>query len=371
MTLLNVMYTLKDAWKRLQLETASCTHFVVFIVACSLLIRLTSSLRCQTLMGKPFLQTLLTPYWITPVTLANGIQACHIWEGLPSLYTAPPGRHPFRIFSFSQPSKQQEARILSRLLSVIHTPSLPLLCSGELRSRMTSRDCLSCAEPTEPLDGHESCVFCLGGRTAPTVEIWASGLSGSVSPSFKVKNLPKPCRALPPALSSRAPLTPVSGSLPVSRPLMSSPPLTRRMWSPSELWKALRMMPFRWRRLQMTSAPTTRWITLTDYLFSRILDCPTAATEGDLHHIDVELLRVLSKAVDETRRPLGDPVYLSPFTSRMHNSRSSLLSSVDGNDWVGSVKLPPPLHSHVLRTRLSFHKNRSLAPYFNCWMGFI
>lgn len=72
-------------------------------------------------------------------------------------------------------------------------------------------------------------------------------------------------RKVPRAQRSCASHPPVPGSLPVSRPLMSSPPLTRRIWSPSELWKALRMMPFRWQRLQMTSAPTTRWITLTDY----------------------------------------------------------------------------------------------------------
>ncbi|KAF4098605.1 hypothetical protein G5714_020635 [Onychostoma macrolepis] len=57
------------------------------------------------------------------------------------------------------------------------TPSLPLLCSGELR---TDKDDLSrlplLREPIKPSDGHESCVFCLGhahaeaalgGRTAP------------------------------------------------------------------------------------------------------------------------------------------------------------------------------------------------------------
>ncbi len=41
-------------------------------------------------------------------------------------------------------------------------PSLPLLCSGELRiqTKMT-RDCLSCTEPIESSDGHESCLICL------------------------------------------------------------------------------------------------------------------------------------------------------------------------------------------------------------------
>ncbi|KAF4115395.1 hypothetical protein G5714_002884 [Onychostoma macrolepis] len=32
---------------------------------------------------------------------------------------------------------------------------------------MTSRDCLSCVEPIEPSDGHESCVFCLGRAWGP------------------------------------------------------------------------------------------------------------------------------------------------------------------------------------------------------------
>ncbi len=103
---------------------------------------------------------------------------------------------------------------------------------------------------------------------------------------------------------------------------------------------------------------------------------PHGSEAGDLHHSDVELLSVLSKAVDELclewvppaelARSRLDEWYLQwhrgrkdtlwrpgPFfpevydeikkscTSRVHNPGSSLLSSVDGADQVGYVKLPP------------------------------
>ncbi|KAL0152042.1 hypothetical protein M9458_052646, partial [Cirrhinus mrigala] len=74
---------------------------------------------------------------------------------------------------------------------------------------------------------------------------------------------------------------------------------------------------------------------------------------GDLHHGDVELLRVLTKAVKElglvwappaepTRSRL-DKWYLQSdfFPNRVHNPGSSLLSSVDGADRAGYAKLPP------------------------------
>ncbi len=107
---------------------------------------------------------------------------------------------------------------------------------------------------------------------------------------------------------------------------------------------------------------------------------PHGSDAGDLHHNDVELLSVLSKAVDELglewappaeparsrldewylqsdrgrkdapRRPgpffpeVHDEIkklWNAPLTSRVHNPGSSLLSSVDGADQVGYVKLPP------------------------------
>ncbi len=102
---------------------------------------------------------------------------------------------------------------------------------------------------------------------------------------------------------------------------------------------------------------------------------PHGSDTGDLHHNDVELLSILSKAVDEfglewappaeptrsrldewylqlivaERTPLFPEVHdeikklwnALPLTSRVHNPGSSLLSSVDGADQVGYVKLPP------------------------------
>ncbi len=105
---------------------------------------------------------------------------------------------------------------------------------------------------------------------------------------------------------------------------------------------------------------------------------PHGSDAGDLNHSDVKLLSVLSKAVDELGlewAPPAEPArsrldewYLqsdhgrkdaprrhspffpevhdkikkswnAPLTSRVHNPGSSLLSSVDGADQVGYVKL--------------------------------
>ncbi len=82
-------------------------------------------------------------------------------SGNPTLYKAALVRHPFRIFSFS---KKPITKTTHRdLHAAADMPSLPLLCSGELwiQTRMT-HDCLSCAEPIESSDGHESSVFFLG-----------------------------------------------------------------------------------------------------------------------------------------------------------------------------------------------------------------
>ncbi|RXN20612.1 mitogen-activated kinase kinase kinase kinase 4-like protein [Labeo rohita] len=107
---------------------------------------------------------------------------------------------------------------------------------------------------------------------------------------------------------------------------------------------------------------------------------PHSSDAGDLHHGDVELLRVLTKAVKElglvwalpaepTRSRLDEwylqsdhgrkdtPRRPGPFfpevhdeiakscnallTSRVHNPECSLLSSVDGADRAGYAKLPP------------------------------
>ncbi len=94
-------------------------------------------------------------------------RAKYEWD--PTLYKAALVRHPFRIFSFS---KKPISKTTHRDLHAAEdTPSLPLLCSGELRiqTRMT-HDCLSCVEPIESSDGHKLCVFCLGRTHAePTL----------------------------------------------------------------------------------------------------------------------------------------------------------------------------------------------------------
>ncbi len=75
-------------------------------------------------MGNTF--SLNTTYWITPVKLANGVQAHEIWAGIP-LY-------------------------IRQCLFVIHSESFP---SAKLLREARS-------EPIESSDGHELCIFCLG-----------------------------------------------------------------------------------------------------------------------------------------------------------------------------------------------------------------
>ncbi len=110
-----------------------------------------------------------------------------------------------------------------------------------------------------------------------------------------------------PAQCPRAPQPPAADPLPVrfmTADLRPSP--TLKMWCLSVPWRALkrRMMTFRWLRLRERSGLTARWITLR----------PTAATR-DLHHNDVELLSVLSKAVDEFGLEWAPPA--EPTRSRL------------------------------------------------------
>ncbi len=273
-----------------------------------------------------------------------------------------------------------------------------------------TRDCLSCAEPIESSDGHESCLFCLGHAHAE------AALGGSDCPhcgnmSFRTLRLRvaivqgdelaqialprsssaasfEPRRKVPrvsdadlsgsgdepaPAQCPRVPHPPAAGPLPVcfmTADLCPSP-------------DAQHVVPFGAMEgteeeddaISVAASAREEWSnSLLDYT------APHGGGAGDLDHSDVELLGVLSKAVDELglewappakparsrldewfiqsdrgrkdapRRPgpffpeVHDEIKKSwnaPLTSRVHNPGSSLLSSVDGADQVGYVKLPP------------------------------
>ncbi len=122
-------------------------------------------------------------------------------------------------------------------------------------------------------------------------------------------------------------------------------------------------MPFRWQRLRERSGLTARWITLR----------PTAATQGSsiivMSSSQASCPRQLMSSVWSgrllPRRP--EAIWTSGTASRIvaarrpgpffpevhdeiksvHNPGSSLLSSVDGADQVGYVKLPPPVEEAV------------------------
>ncbi len=180
--------------------------------------------------------------------------------------------HPFRIFCFSKPSKRSKKHIKKRtthrdLHAAADTPSLPLLCSGELRiqTKMT-RDCLSCTEPIESSDGHESCVICLvralaeaavegsdcphcGDMSLRTLRLRVAIVQGdelaqialprsssaaSFEPSRKVprvSDLSGSGDEPTPAQCPRAPNTLLQVPFQcASWPLISAPPLTLKMW---------------------------------------------------------------------------------------------------------------------------------------------
>ncbi len=87
-----------------------------------------------------------------------------------------------------------------------------------------TRDCLSCAEPIESTDGHESCIFCLGRAHAPNELAQLALPRSSSAASFEPrKKVPRVSDAdlsgsgdePAPAQWPRAPHPPAAGPLPV------------------------------------------------------------------------------------------------------------------------------------------------------------
>ncbi len=205
-------------------------------------------------------------------------------RGNPTLYKAVLVHHPFKIFSFSQPSTRSKKPI--------------------------KKNSLACVEPIKSSDGHESCVFCLGrahteaalgGSDCPhcgdmslrTLRLRVAIVQGD---ELAQLTLPRsssaasfePRRKVPwvsdadllgsgdepaPAQCPRAPHPPAAGPLPVrfmTTDLRPSPNVEDVVSFGAMEGTEEEDDAFRWQRLRERSGLTARWITLR----------PTAATRG-------------------------------------------------------------------------------------------
>ncbi|RXN07830.1 mitogen-activated kinase kinase kinase kinase 4-like protein [Labeo rohita] len=269
---------------------------------------------------------------------------------------------------------------------------------------MTSRDCPSCADPVVLSDGHESCVFCLGrahteaalgGSDCPhcgDMSLWTlrlrvaivqgdeltqlallrSSSAASLEPRSKVPrasdvDLSGSGDKIAPAQYPRAPHPPDASSVRFMTADLRPSPGTQGMVSFGAMEDAEEGDD----AISVAASEREEWSNSPlEYT------APHGSDAEDLHHGDVELLHVLTKAVkelglvwappaeptrsrldewylqsdcgrkDTPRRPgpffpeVHDEIAKSwnaPLTSRVHNPGSSLLSSVDGADMLNSL----------------------------------
>ncbi len=225
--------------------------------------------------------------------------------------------------------------------AAVDTPSLPLLCSGELLIQTTmTRDCLSCAEPIEFSDGHESCIFCLGrvhaeaalaGSDCPhcgdmslrTLRLHVAIVQGDelaqiVLPRSSSAASFEPRRKVPrvsdadlsgsgdeptPVQCPCAPHPRAAGPLPV--PFMTADLRPSPDAQDVVSFDAMEGTEEEDDAISVAVSAREEWSNSPlDYT------APHGSDAGDLHHSDVELLSVLSKAVDELGLEWAPPAEL-------------------------------------------------------------
>ncbi len=265
-----------------------------------------------------------------------------------------------------------------------------------------TRDCLSCAEPIESSDGHESCVFCLGRAHAEaalgesdcphcgdmslrTLRLCVPIVQGDELAQLTLPHSSsaasfEPRRKVPrvsdadlsgsgdepvPAQCPRAPHPPAAGLLPVcfiTADLCPSPDAQDVV-----SFGAMEGTEEEDDAISVAASAREEWSNSPlDYT------APHGSDAGDLHHSDVELLSVLSKAVDElglewappaepARRHLDEwylqsdhgrkdtPRRPGPFFPEVHNEIKKLLNAPRHSP-VRCITRDPP--SCLLRTEL-------------------
>ncbi len=289
----------------------------------------------------PFPPILLKPYWITPVKLANGVQAREIWAGIPlykrqCLYVIHSELFFQPTFYEKQEAYQQDYSPWSTRFSG-HAFSSPAVFRWASEAKMT-RDCLSCAEPIELSDGHESCVFCLGrthaeaalvGSDCPhcgDMSLWTLRLRVVIVQGDELVQLTLPCSSSAASFEPRRKVpwvsdADLSGSgdkpAPAQCPRTSHPPAAGPL--PVRFMTAgLRPSPDAQDvvsfgamegteeeddAISVAASAREEWSnSLLDYT------APHGSDAGDLHHSDVKLLSTLSKAVDELGLKWAPPV---------------------------------------------------------------
>ncbi len=204
-----------------------------------------------------------------------------------------------------------------------------------------TRDCLSCAEPIKSSDGHESCVFCLGrahteaalgGSDCPhcgemslrTLRLHVAIVQGdelaqialprsSSAASFESRrkvprisdaDLSGSADEPAPAQCSCAPHPPAAGPLPVrfiTADLRTSPDAQDVV-----SFGAMEGTEEEDDAISVAASAREEWSnSQLDYT------APHDSDAGDLHHSDVKLLSILSKAVDEFGLEWAPPAELA------------------------------------------------------------